>query len=76
MCDCVRSCLWKQAFVRRGTPPRTVEKMSINKTRGWLYFFARILGDYQAVRTGKVGKRIVRRAAGKGTGRMLRKILR
>jgi len=50
--------------------------MSVNKTRGWLYLFARLLGDYQAVRTGKVGKRIVRRAAGKGTGRMLRKILR
>lgn len=62
--------------MRRCMSVRTVVNMSVNKTRGWLYLFARLLGDYQAVRTGKVGKRIVRRAAGKGTGRMLRKILR
>jgi len=50
--------------------------MSINKTRGFLYTLAKFLGDYQAVRTGKVGRRVLRRAAGRGTGRMLRKMFR
>lgn len=31
--------------------------MSINKTRGWQYFIARLLGDVNAVKKGKVGKR-------------------
>ncbi|MBA3053180.1 hypothetical protein KKF70_03330 [bacterium] len=42
--------------------------MSINKTRGFLYWLAKLLGDINAVQKGKVGKRIIRRAAGKGTG--------
>jgi len=50
--------------------------MSLNKTRSWLYFFAKLLGDYQAVRKGRIGRRVARRVAGKGTGKMLRKILR
>lgn len=45
--------------------------MSINKTRGFLYSLARFLGDVNAVKKGKVGKRILRRAAGKATGRGL-----
>ena len=32
--------------------------MSIGKTRGFLYWLARILGDVNAVQKGKVGKRI------------------
>ncbi len=51
--------------------------MSINKTRGFLYWLARILGDWQAISSGsskKVGRRIGRRAAGKTTGKMLRKM--
>ena len=41
--------------------------MSINKTRGFLYWLARILGDWQAISSGsskKVVKRIGRRTAG------------
>lgn len=48
--------------------------MSISKTRSILYKVARILGDIDAVKKGTVGKRIVRRAAGKATGRLLRKL--
>ncbi|MFZ4454311.1 hypothetical protein [Salibacterium aidingense] len=50
--------------------------MSINKVRSALYFFAKILGDANAVKRGKVGKRIGRRLAGKGTGRLLGKLFR
>jgi len=50
--------------------------MSINKTRGALYFLARILGDVNAVKKGTVGKRIARRATGKATGRALRKLFK
>ena len=39
--------------------------------RGWLYWLARLLGDLSAVRKGKVGRRVARRAAGKLTGRGL-----
>ena len=35
--------------------------MSIGKTRGLLYWLARILGDVNAVKKGKVGKRVARR---------------
>lgn len=38
--------------------------MSIGKTRGFLYGLAPILGDVNAVKKGKVGKRIERRPAG------------
>jgi hypothetical protein len=50
--------------------------MSINKTRGFLYKLSRFLGDINAVKRGKVGKRVVRRAAGKSTGKMLRKMFK
>ena len=50
--------------------------MSINKIRRALYFISRILGDINAVKRGKVGKRIARRAAGKGAGRLLRKFIK
>ncbi|WBL16383.1 hypothetical protein [Sutcliffiella sp. NC1] len=50
--------------------------MSINKTRGWLYLIAKILGDVNAVKKGKVGKRIARRAAGKATGRALGRLFK
>ena len=53
--------------------------MSINKTRGLLYWLARILGDWQAVSSGsskKVARRIGRRAAGRTTGKMLSKLFR
>lgn len=50
--------------------------MNINKVRKNLYKAARILGDVNAVKKGKVGKRIVRRVAGKQTGKILRKLLK
>ncbi|HLU31691.1 MAG TPA: hypothetical protein VK088_08005 [Acidimicrobiia bacterium] len=50
--------------------------MSNNKTRGLLYFLARLLGDYQAARQGRVGRRVARRVAGKATGRALRRLFR
>ncbi|SDJ19604.1 hypothetical protein [Natribacillus halophilus] len=48
----------------------------MNKSRGFLYQLARILGDVNAVNKGKVGKRIGRRVAGKATGRGLRKLFK
>ncbi|NLX91896.1 MAG: hypothetical protein GXZ07_10015 [Firmicutes bacterium] len=53
--------------------------MGINKTRGFLYTLARLLGDFQAISSGspkKIGKRIARRAAGKVTGRAFRKLFK
>ena len=50
--------------------------MSISKTRGFLYWLARLLGDVSAVKKGRVGKRIVRRAAGKGAGRIMRRMFK
>jgi hypothetical protein len=50
--------------------------MSINKTRGFLYTLAKLLGDYQAVRKGKVGRRIARRASGRATSKALSKLFR
>lgn len=50
--------------------------MTIGKFRGFLYWLARFLGDVNAVKKGKVGKRIARRAAGKATGRALGKLFK
>lgn len=44
--------------------------------RSFLYAFARFLGDANAVRKGKVGRRIVRRVARNITGRALRRLLK
>lgn len=46
------------------------------KIRSLLYLVARLLGDVNAVRRGRIGQRIVRRVAGKATGRAMRKMLR
>jgi len=48
----------------------------IGKTRNTPYKTARILGDIQAISKGKAGKRILRRLAGRATGRLLEKIFR
>lgn len=48
--------------------------MSINKTRSILYWLAKFLGDVQAVRNNRVGKRIGWRLSGKLTSRILGKI--
>lgn len=50
--------------------------MRFNKARGFLYWLAKAIGDVQAVKSGKVAKRVVRRAAGKATGRLLGKLFR
>ena len=50
--------------------------MSINKTRGFLYQMARLLGDVNAVKKGRVGKRILRRSAGRMTGKGLGKLFK
>ena len=50
--------------------------MSINKIRSALYFTAKILGDVNAVNKGKIGTRILRRLAGKFTGRLMGKLFR
>ena len=50
--------------------------MSIGKTRGFLYWLAKLLGDVNAVKKGKVGRRIGRRVAGKATGRGLWKLFK
>jgi len=44
--------------------------------RKLLYDFAKILGDLNAVKKGKVGKRVGRRVAGKATGRAFRKLFK
>lgn len=49
-------------------------KSSVNKTRSVLYGAAKLLGDIQALASGrpdKVARRIGRRTAGKITGRVL-----
>jgi hypothetical protein len=45
----------------------------ISAIRSWLYFMAKLLGDVSAVRKGPraIEQRLMRRAAGKVTGRML-----
>lgn len=53
--------------------------MSINKMRGLLYKVARMLGDIQAGSSGnpkKIARRIGRRAAGKATGKLMRKFFK
>lgn len=50
--------------------------MSVSSTRNLLYVLARLLGDYQAVRRGTVGKRVARRLAGRATGRGLGRLFK
>ena len=44
--------------------------------RGFLYTLAKLMGDYNAVKKGKVGPRVRRRAAGKVTGKAMRKLFK
>ncbi len=48
--------------------------MSISKTRSVLYKTAKVLGDIDAVKKGKVGKRVKSRILGKLTGKLLKKL--
>jgi len=49
---------------------------SITSFRSFLYALARFLGDVNAIERGRVGRRILRRGAGKITGRILRKLFK
>lgn len=44
----------------------------MGKTRKGLYRAARILGDLEAISKGRVGRRVMRRTAGKMTGKALK----
>jgi len=44
--------------------------------RSFLYTLAKGMGDVNAVKKGKVGKRVARRAAGRATGKTLRKLFK
>jgi len=44
--------------------------------RSILYLIARLLGDANAIKKGRVGKRIVRRIAGRATGKGLSKLFK
>ncbi len=46
------------------------------KVRSFLYKLARLLGDVNAVKKGRVGKRVARRAAGRMTGKGMRKLFK
>jgi hypothetical protein len=46
------------------------------KSRGFLYLLAKLLGDINAVKKGKVKRRIGRRLAGKATGRLFNKLFK
>ncbi|WP_035710975.1 hypothetical protein [Salibacterium aidingense] len=50
--------------------------MNISKIRSALYKISRILGDINAAKKGTAGKRIGRRAAGKITGKGLKKLFK
>jgi hypothetical protein len=42
--------------------------------RDLLYAIAKLLGDYNAVKKGRIGRRIARRVYGKATGRLARRL--
>lgn len=44
--------------------------------RTFLYRLARLMGDVQAIRRGRMGQRMSRRAVGRMTGRALRRLFR
>lgn len=50
--------------------------MSINKARAFMYKLAKFLGDVQAVKRGNVSRRVGRRAYGKVSGKLARKLFR
>jgi len=44
--------------------------------RSWLYTIAELMGDYRAIKNGRIGQRIARRLAGRVTGKLLGRIFR
>ena len=63
-------------IMKKKTPGETNEKITLAKVRGAMYKSAKALGDVQAVRKKKVGKRVARRVAGKVASRVLRKLIK
>jgi hypothetical protein len=55
---------------------RKKKGVAMPATRGLLYTLARWMGDFQAVRKGRVGQRVARRVIGRGMGRMLGRLFR
>jgi len=41
-----------------------------------LYTLAKLMGDYNAVKKGKVGKRVGRQLAGRATGKSMQKLFK
>ena len=48
--------------------------MRLTKLRSLLYWLAKLLGDYRAIKTGRVARRVGYRLTGKVTGRTLWRI--
>lgn len=46
------------------------------KFRSFLYLFAKLLGDVNAVNKGKVGKRVARRMVGKSTQKGINRLFK
>jgi len=49
-------------------------RLNISKIRTVLYTAARLLGDVNAVKKGKIGQRILRRISGRLMGKILNKL--
>ena len=62
--------------MRVSDPLEGVHRMTFAKLRSLLYRLARLMGDVQAVRKQKVARRIGRRAAGRLSGRALRRLFK
>jgi hypothetical protein len=67
---------WSTFLTKAASRDRPAVLVSINRTRSALYSLARFFGDYQAVKRGRVGKRLARRAAGRFSGRGLGRLFR
>lgn len=63
-------------IMKKKTPGETNEKITLAKIRGALYKTAKTMGDVQAVRKKKVGKRVARRVAGKAASKILRNLIK
>jgi hypothetical protein len=50
--------------------------VTLGRFRSLLYALARLLGDVQAARRGRVGERIARRGVGRALGRLLGRLFR
>ena len=63
-------------MVDRAVNRQYLWRFDIAGFRVLLYTLAKLMGDYNAVKKGKVGNRVVRRVAGKATGKAMRKLFK